>query len=334
MIECTEIIFENDIAKAYKLEKVVDGQIRERLVNADKLEKLMIDNKIQIENLELDSENKIRYIVRDNYLEFINKAKILNRQIEELSTLCNHTCYLIQNTNNDYNLYLPDTVTMNHNVHLVFSEINADKKLYIERLHELRGTIHVIGGRCVEMADSMFTGFGNNRIKIDLTRFKPNNIKSVSNMFSCSSIEEIKFPKGFGRTVTNMTGMFYNCDIEKLDLSNFDTSNVERMSGMFCDSTIKLLNVSSFNTKKVKNMRLMFSGLEIDELDLSNFDTSNVENMQFLFSRSTINKLDISHFSTESIQHLFGIFDDFYADSVYITDKKLKEEYNKTIISN
>jgi len=63
--------------------------------------------------------------------------------------------------------------------------------------------------------------------------------------------------------LTNMSGMFYNCNsLKELNLSSFNTNQVTDMSYMFsvC-SSLKELNLSSFNTNQVTNMYSMFDSI-------------------------------------------------------------------------
>ena len=61
--------------------------------------------------------------------------------------------------------------------------------------------------------------------------------------------------------VTDMSSMFYGCNLSTLDLSSFDTSAVNFMAGMFdnCDR-LTTLDLSSFDTSAVTNMDFMFYG--------------------------------------------------------------------------
>ena len=60
-------------------------------------------------------------------------------------------------------------------------------------------------------------------------------------------------------SVTDMSSMFYGCNLSTLDLSSFDTSAVTSMGGMFdnCDR-LTTLDLSSFDTSAVANMDFMF----------------------------------------------------------------------------
>lgn len=59
--------------------------------------------------------------------------------------------------------------------------------------------------------------------------------------------------------VTDMSYMFYGCNLTKLDLSSFNTSAVTDMSFMFYNcNRLTTLDLSNFNTSAVTNMSRMF----------------------------------------------------------------------------
>lgn len=85
--------------------------------------------------------------------------------------------------------------------------------------------------------------------------------------------------------VTDMSSMFYGCNLTKLDLSSFDTSAATNMMYMFkyC-SNLTTLDLSSFDTSSVTSMGGMFDNCDrLTTLDLSNFNTSSVTNMMYMF---------------------------------------------------
>ena len=78
--------------------------------------------------------------------------------------------------------------------------------------------------------------------------------------------------------VTNMSEMFWGCNVKRLYVDNFDTRNVTEMSSMFygCDNLIEL-NLSSFDTRNVTTMGWMFRDCSnLTYLDISNFTFDNV----------------------------------------------------------
>lgn len=89
--------------------------------------------------------------------------------------------------------------------------------------------------------------------------------------------------------VTDMSNMFYGCNLTKLDLSSFNTSAVTNMMYMFkyC-SNLTTLDLSSFDTSSVTSMGGMFDNCDIlTTLDLTSFDTSAVTNTGYMFYECT-----------------------------------------------
>ena len=85
--------------------------------------------------------------------------------------------------------------------------------------------------------------------------------------------------------VTDMSSMFYGCNLYTLDLSSFDTSAVTKMNEMFkyCNR-LTTLDLSSFDTSAVNFMGGMFDNCDrLTTLDLTSFDTSAVTNMMYMF---------------------------------------------------
>ena len=134
-----------------------------------------------------------------------------------------------------------------------------------------------------------------------------------SYMFSdMNALEDLDVSRFDTSSVTNMSYMFYSCNLVDLDLSGFDTSSVTDMSGMF-NYCIKLtkLDLSSFDTSSVTNMSMMFQAcINLTKLNLSSFDTSSVTNMSAMFQNcSALTALDLSRFDTSSVTNMDVMFD-------------------------
>ena len=112
--------------------------------------------------------------------------------------------------------------------------------------------------------------------------------------------------------VTDMGGMFYNCNkLTSLNLSNFNTSNVTDMGSMFYScNKLTTLDVSNFNTSKVTDMSYMFCNcVNLTTLNLSNFDINKVTNMGFMFSFcEKLTTLNLSNFNTSKVPNMFNMF--------------------------
>lgn len=91
--------------------------------------------------------------------------------------------------------------------------------------------------------------------------------------------------------VTNMSSMFYGCQMFESDLSGWNTSNVTDMNGMFRDcrkfdsyiNTVTVNNIVSWDVSKVTDMAYMFCDAQNLSGDISDWNTSNVTNMSSMF---------------------------------------------------
>lgn len=109
----------------------------------------------------------------------------------------------------------------------------------------------------------------------------------MSNMFNCTSNDNLDLSNFDTSNVTNMNEMFRYCtNLTNLDLSVLDTSKVTDMARMFENCTsLTTIYLNQFNTSQVTTMYSMFSGCRsLTTLDLSSFDTTNVTNMSYMFS--------------------------------------------------
>ena len=116
-----------------------------------------------------------------------------------------------------------------------------------------------------------------------------------------------------GNNITNMSGMFSNCDnLLSLDLSSLDTENVTDMRYMFyiCSSLTNITFPDNLNTNTVKDMSGMFFWCSsLTKLDLSNFNTVNVTDMNHMFSFcSSLTNLNLSKFNTDKVTDMSGMF--------------------------
>ena len=90
--------------------------------------------------------------------------------------------------------------------------------------------------------------------------------------------------------VTDMTGMFMECGVDKLDLSTFNTSKVTTMNNMFamCRGLVGL-NISSFDTSNVTDMSFMFGGCSSLTTIIAGdkWSTDKVTQGDYMFSECT-----------------------------------------------
>ena len=130
--------------------------------------------------------------------------------------------------------------------------------------------------------------------------------------YDLKNVEIINFGKVF-RTdnVTNMSGMFWNCNnLKKMDLKYFDTSNVKDMGHIFRECrNLEYIDLTSFNTSNVTSMYCMFYYcISLKEVDLSKFDTSKVTDMGYMFINCKLISLDVSNFDTSKVTRMEGMF--------------------------
>lgn len=91
---------------------------------------------------------------------------------------------------------------------------------------------------------------------------------------------------GDWRTVTDMSGMFYNQSINgSITINSIDTSSVTNMSSMFKDSLISgALDLSTLKVNRVTDMSEMFSGAQnLASINISGWNTANVTDMSGMF---------------------------------------------------
>ena len=126
------------------------------------------------------------------------------------------------------------------------------------------------------------------------------------------SLETVNMEKVKTINVTNMYGMFLNCEkLREINTKGFDTRNVENMGWMFLNcKSLTSLDVTMFDTKKVTNMEVMFNGCSsLTQLDVSNFDTSNVTTMRSMFANCTgLSEINLSNFNTSNVTNMATMF--------------------------
>ena len=112
--------------------------------------------------------------------------------------------------------------------------------------------------------------------------------------------------------LTNMTGMFRNCNNLTSVPSTLPTG-VTNLSNMFICFTFPLSifnssNVSNWDVSSVTNLSNMFYLSNAFNQDLSLWDVSNVTNMQGMFERATNFNKDISLWNVSNVTNMEGLF--------------------------
>lgn len=201
-------------------------------------------------------------------ISFLNKSVILGLSIKELKTLCGNYCYLIEKSNNNNVLYIPNEVTI--------------PRKFNSRLEDeivvLRGTLQVIGGSGILKADRLFCDL---KLKeLDLRKFDTHNCNSMRAMFMYAYIHKITFGENWDTSkVTNMNDMFkymnndemvFKSSNESIDLdaNSWNIELVTNMQDMFFSSTFKSLKIDKWKVRKDCCIKGIFDNLKVNELDL------------------------------------------------------------------
>ena len=123
----------------------------------------------------------------------------------------------------------------------------------------------------------------------DLNHIDTSEIEDMSYLFIDLYIKNIKIDQWDVSNVTNMVGMFINCNcFIGTDIGNWDVSNVTNMAHMF-DTCSKFTGQSgsstltNWNVSNVTNMEYMFYTCSNFNSDLSKWDISNVSDKLYIF---------------------------------------------------
>lgn len=250
----------------------------------------------------------------------------------EINTVCGHKACLINVSDDDKILYIPDevvglnTVINDDGVYLykASGSMLTTTTYFTRNLMETRiKNLKIIGGAGLRSADYMLY---NCRVEnIDLTEFDTSHLVSMNHIFAYISYgtqsspgTTIKFGDFDTSKVINMHNAFeymrYNGE---LDLSFFKTHRVRKMEGMFKGFDGEL-NLSNFDTSNVKCMDEMFNSAKILNVDLSSFNTKNVESMHGMFASSRCRNINLSSFKTPRTKWFINMFN--HAEDVELLD--------------
>ena len=146
------------------------------------------------------------------------------------------------------------------------------------------------------------------------------DVSSLTNSIKCDDfsylfggLKEVKHIIGLENwdvsKVTNMKGIFEECENFNANLSNWDVSSVENMSGMFYNCENFNCDLSKWNVSSVEDMRCMFLNCKNFNSDLSKWNVSNVENMRFMFYNCENFNCDLSKWNVSSVEDMENMFD-------------------------
>lgn len=98
--------------------------------------------------------------------------------------------------------------------------------------------------------------------------------------------------------MTNMTGLFENCDkLDSLNVSNWDVSNVTNMYTMFrgCGTSNLTLDLNNWNVSNVLDIDYMFEYCNAKYIKVSKWNTKKVKSIEHMFnSCKNLVSLDIN----------------------------------------
>ena len=150
-------------------------------------------------------------------------------------------------------------------------------------------------------------------------------LTSLANAFSGGTLLT-SVPNDIPSTVTNLSGMFSNCEVftgtannngtTSGTISNWGVANVTLMANMFnncyqfTNNGLPLWNNSTGlqSTSSVTNMSGMFNGCTNFNANISSWNTGNVTNMATMFQEANTFNIDISEWDTSDVTDMSNMF--------------------------
>ena len=164
---------------------------------------------------------------------------------------------------------------------LIINKDYRDNTIVVKSFDELR---KIIDDRYKKL------GAGTEQNPIDFNDIDVSNMVSFcdnddNGLFEGTQFKYIDISDWDVSSVTNMLGMFYQCNTLKSvgDISYWDVSNVTNMAYMFCNCENFNQNISSWDVSKVKDMCAMFKFCKSFNQDLSKWNVSNVRQHVYMF---------------------------------------------------
>lgn len=108
--------------------------------------------------------------------------------------------------------------------------------------------------------------------------------------------------------VTDMTYMFYGCEVLNQDIGNWDVSNVTDMPYMFAKCTVFNQDIGGWDVSKVTDMSNMFYECTAFNQNIGNWDVGNVILMKSIFSSAKAFNKDIGSWDVSKVTDMAGMF--------------------------
>lgn len=161
---------------------------------------------------------------------------------------------------------------------------------------------------------TFYNSYGSGALDYWQTLFT-SEVTNMSGMFkNCQALTLLSVRAFDTSKVTDMSSMFEGCEnLTSLDLKDWDTSNVTNMSNMFGNcSSLTGLDPSNWNTSNVTDMSYMFQFcFGLTGLNLNNWDTSSVTNMTHMFNSCwNLSGLNVRDWNTSNVFTMNSMFKD------------------------
>ena len=109
--------------------------------------------------------------------------------------------------------------------------------------------------------------------------------------------------------ITYLTNFFKGTSYsEFLNVSEWDVSNVSNMIGIFCDCNGFNCDISKWNVSKVEDAAEMFYGCEHFNQDISKWNTHRLKNMNGMFYRCIRFNQDLSNWDVTNVKYFVETF--------------------------
>jgi len=167
-------------------------------------------------------------------------------------------------------------------MYAVVSNDGLAMTFYYDTLKEYRaGTIYYNKNEWKKAANTVTQVYFNMSFSLYFPKSTSEWFRDFKKLTSVNYLENLNLLE-----VTNMYGMFYNCNsLKELDVSTWDTRHVKTMENLFykCNSltTIDVRNLSMGN---VESIRSMFYGCSsLTTLDLTDWDMGKIKDVSYVF---------------------------------------------------